>query len=532
MAAVGAHLVSAVRADAWTATAGEARLAVAAAVARGAGVVADPLTLTDRFAALQLALVETLLPTGGVPVVDAARWACLVFGLAAALLVWPILRGLRVSPAAAAAGVALAGVSLPALALHSGISAAAPAAAWLAAGAALAVHEHGRVAAGAVVVAALTAPLAGAVALALVAHLVLLGEVGRVRRYRVPVGVAVAVTALVVTVVSGAQAGTGPEVSTPIAVAGAVVGALLVLLAARVAAWLRPAVPGTLLLLAVAVLPGPSRATAALLAIPALAVALAVVAEQLTARVPGRTPLAVLLVVLVGPTVAAPALLPAAPARDPGLLTWLADTPAVIRADALDRVELLAAGVPAGRLREPADPSADGALVLVTDRPGAATTPCAAGSVVAVAARGTGGAPARVCRTDVDGATVAAEQPARSRLGAALAGNPSLALAGPAAAALRAGSVDPRLMLVLAAMTTAHRLAVADFPVVAHDAPGLPRRRAVLTGVDGTDPASSELLRAWLSGQQPPFVPTLVVPSGPDLVVGYPSPPPGGLLPR
>ncbi len=159
MFAIGAHLVSAVRAGAWTATAGEARLAVA--VARGAGVAADPLSLTDRFAALQLALVQTLLPTAGVPIVDAARWACLVFGLAAALLVWPILRGLRVSPAAAAAGVALAGVSLPALALHSGVSAAAPATAWLAAGAALAVHEHGRAAVVTVVVAALTAPLAG-----------------------------------------------------------------------------------------------------------------------------------------------------------------------------------------------------------------------------------------------------------------------------------------------------------------------------------------------------------------------------------
>ncbi len=336
--------------------------------------------------------------------------------------------------------------------------------------------------------------------------------------------------------VSGAPlAGTGPDVATPIVVAGTVVGALLALLASRVAAWLRPAVPGTVVLLAVALFPGPSRATAALLAVPVLAVALAVVAEQLTARYPSRAPLAVLLVVLVGPTVAAPALLPAVPTREPGLLAWLAaDTSpgSVIRADALDRAELLVDGVPAARLRGLTDPPVDGELVLVTDRPDAAPTPCAAGSVVAVVGRGTGGSPAQVCRTDGVGPAVAAEESARARLGTALAGNPSLSLAGPAAAALRDGSVDPRLMLVLAAMTTAHRVAVADFPVVADDAPGLPRRRAVLTGVDGTDPATSDLLRTWLSSQQPPFVPTLVVPAGPDLVVGYPSPPPGGLLPE
>ena len=49
---------------------------------------------------------------------------------------------------------------------------------------------------------------------------------------------------------------------------------------------------------------------------------------------------------------------------------------------------------------------------------------------------------------------------------------------------MRDGAVDPRLMLVLAAMSTAHRIAVADFPADPLDAPGLPRRRAVLTVVD------------------------------------------------
>lgn len=540
-AAVAAHVVAALRVDAWTATLGEARLAVAVAVARGAEVVADPLLPSDRFAALQLAVVQTVLPTGGAAVVDAARWACLLFGLVAALLVWPILRRLRVSTAATAVGVALAGVSLPALALHSGISAAAPAAAWLATAAALAAHERGRAAVVAVVVAVATAPLVAAAVLALVAHLVLARLVRRVGRYRLPVGVGAAVAAVVVAVPAvgwGPLAGVaGPDVSTPVAVAGAAVGLLLVLLAARVAGWLRPTLPATVLLLAVGLVPGPSRATAALLVVPVLAVALAVAVEQVTRRLGA---LVAVLVVLVGPTVAAPAALPGVPARGADLLAWLAtDTgPAVaVGADALDRAELLAAGLPAARLRGGTDPPVPGELWLVADRPdggrpAARPTRCADGSVVAATARDSGGAPAQVCRTDGGGPAVAAENAARARLGTALAGNPSLLLTAPAAATLRAGAVDPRLMLVLAALTTAHRLAVADFPAVALDAPDLPRRRAVLTAVDGTDPASSELLRTWLSGQQPPFVPTLVAPEGPNLVVGYPAPPPGGLLPE
>ncbi len=147
-------------------------------------------------------------------------------------------------------------------------------------------------------------------------------------------------------------------------------------------------------------------------------------------------------------------------------------------------------------------------------------------------ARGTGGAPGAVCRTDGAAESVAAESARRTRLGSALADNPSLQLSPAAAAALRAGEVDPRLILVLTGMSTAHRVAVDDFPTVELDSPALPRRQALLTLLDGNAPASSELLRNWLTAQQPPFVPSAIRPVGSALLVGYPAPPLSGLLPE
>ena len=62
------------RGDRFVATVGEARLAAATFAARGTELGDIALPSPDRFAARQLAVVETLLPTGDLPVVDAARW--------------------------------------------------------------------------------------------------------------------------------------------------------------------------------------------------------------------------------------------------------------------------------------------------------------------------------------------------------------------------------------------------------------------------------------------------------------------------
>lgn len=548
-AVVITHLAASVRVAAETATLGEMRFAVAMAVARGAGVVADPLPLTDRFAALQLAVVQTVLPVGGLPVVDAARWTVLLVGAATALLLWPVLRGLAVSAPAAAVGVALAGASTPALVLHSGIGAGAPACFWIVVAAALAVHGRGLAAVAAALVAVLTAPMASVVLLALLAHLVLDRTVHRTVRYRVPLAVGLGVAAVVAALLSVGAApwagAAGPEIGTTVAVTGVAVGLLLVLLAARAEPWLGAVFTSAAVVLVVGLVPGPSRAVALLLAVPAVAVSAAVLVGSLGERLGRRRAafatgsIAAALVVLLLVAGAGPLTRPVPSTGGPDLVAWLLSESvggAPIRADALDRAELLAAGIPAARLLDPDDPPAEGELVLVADRPsaglaGPGSSSCGEDAVVATTSRGTGGAPATVCRTDGGGATVTAERPARARLGASLADNPALTLAPPAEAALRTGAVDPRLMLVLAAMTTAHEIGVADFPAVDLDSPAIPRRRVLLDSVDGTDPAGSELLRTWLSAQQAPFVPALVEPDGAALLVGYPVPPPGGLLP-
>ena len=169
-----AHLAVAMRTDRFVATVGEARLAAATFAERGAEVGDIPLPAADRFAVRQLAVVETLLPTAGVPAIDAARWAALLLGFLSVVLLWPVLRDLAVGPAPSAVASALVGVVPPVVALHAGITAAAPAAMWLVAGrgarrtGAQATRSAAAVAAA---MAALTSPLAAAALLALAAHL-------------------------------------------------------------------------------------------------------------------------------------------------------------------------------------------------------------------------------------------------------------------------------------------------------------------------------------------------------------------------
>ena len=539
------HLRAALHLGAPVATLGEARLAVVTMVERGLDLAVDPLPLGDRLAAIQLAVTQLLLPLTGVPVIDSARWAGLALGALAGLLAWPVLRGLGVSAPAAAVGVGLLGATLPAVTLHAGIAAGAPAAVWLMIAAWFAVRQWGRAATVAALIAVLTAPLAGVALLAMAAHLVL-GRVVRVPdRWRLPLGglfglaalglAASAIGAGPLAAVAGPLIGTGP------ALAGVVGGLIVIGLAWRSADWLRPVLTAAVPLLLAAVPPGPSRATAALLAAPVLAVATGLVVDHLTERVPSRGPgvVALLLVVLV-PTSIALGHRPPAPAGADGLISWLTTEPrpgTAVRADDLDRAELLVAGFPAAQLRGPGDPPVPGELRLVAARPpdgwpGPDPGGCPGPTVVASTAHGTGGAPGVICRTDGGADPVAAESERRIRFGAALADNPALRLGPAAAAALRAGQVDPRLMLVLAAMTTAHRVAVDDFPAVELDAPDVPRRQALLTAIDGGAPASSELLRTWLNAQQPPFVPSSIRPSGSAVLVGYPAPPTGGLLPE
>jgi hypothetical protein len=539
--------------DQYVATVGEARFAAAAFAARGADFGAVPLPAADSFAVRQLAVVATLLPTGTAPVVDSARFAALALGFLSVVLLWPVLRLLGAGPVPSAVAAGLLGVVPPIVALHAGITAAAPAAVWLVGAAALIALARKQVVAAAVAagLAVLTAPLAAACLLALAAHLLHARVVGvhLPEPVRVPLSTALGVGALFT---AAAAAGNGPlaGIGGPVVGIGltlVVVGAGLVLAGL---AWtqhpeLRPALTPALLLLGVAVVPGAARSAALLLVLPFLAVIFAVLAEPVAASVPAprRTaaaavPLTALALALV---VGLLAVVNARPARPVSLAAWAGSElgpTAVLHADALDRAELLAGGVPAERLRDLDVPARPGELVMVTNRPtnGVPVRPlpqCVAIATLASVPRGAGGSPTAVCPVArVEPAMAAAEQAGRARFGSALARNPSIELQPAAAAALQAGIVDPRVVLMLADLASPRRLAIADFPVAAYEPPYALRRRVLLTAVDGM-PASGDpqpLLRTWLSSQQPPFVPSSVEVDGSGLLIAYPAPTPTGLL--
>jgi hypothetical protein len=543
----------ALRADQFVATAGEARLAAAAFEARGADVGTIVLPAADSFAVRQFAVVATLLPTGGASVVDAARFAALALGFVSVMLLWPVLRHLGAGPVPAAVAAGLVGVVPPIVALHAAITAAAPATAWLVLAATLIAIARRQVVFAAVAagLAVLTAPLAAACLLALVAHLLharVVG-VGLPEAARTPLSTALGVAALFT---AAAAAGNGPlaGVGGPavgIGVTVVLVGAGLVLVGL---AWMqhpemRPALSPALLLLAVAVVPGAARAAALLLVLPFLAVVFALLAEPVVAAVPetrrtatAALPLTALALALV---VGLLAVVNARPTPPVSLAAWANSElgpNAVLRADPLDRAELLADGVAAERLRDLSGPARSNELVMSTERPtnGVATQAvphCAAIATLASVPRGAGGSPTAVCpAAPVEPAAAAAEQAGRARFGSALARNPSLELQPAAAAALEAGIVDPRIVLMLADLASPRRLAVADFPVAPYEPPYALRRKVMLTAVDDL-PASGDpqpLLRSWLSSQQPPFVPGSIEVEGQALLIAYPAPTPAGLL--
>ena len=540
--------------DRYVATVGEARFAAAVFAARGGDIGGVALPASDGFAVRQLAVVATLLPSGDAPVVDVARFAALALGFLSVLLLWPVLRHLGAGPVPSAVAAGLLGVVPPVVALHAAITAAAPAAVWLVlAGALIAVARRQVVpAAVAAGLAVLTAPLAAAALLALAAHLVHVRVVGGALPRAARLGTTVvlglaAVGTAVAAAGNGPLAGVGgPAVGTAITVVLVGVGLALSGLTWAQLPELRPALSPVALLLLVAVVPGAGRPAALLLALPFLAVVFGVLAEPFAESVPeerrtavAAVPLTALALALV---VGLLTVANARPARPVSLAGWASTElgpAAVVHADPLDRAELLAAGVPPERLRGlDGAPARAGELIMVADRPtngvpGSRVPRCLAITTLASVPRGAGGAPTSVCPAErIAPAEAAAEQAGRARFGGALARNPSLDLQPAAAAALEAGIVDPRLVLMLADLASPRRLAIADFPVAPYEPPYALRRRVLITEIDGM-PASGDpqpLIRTFLSSQQPPFVPSSVEVDGPGLLIAYPAPTPPGLL--
>lgn len=553
LVAVGAHVVAGARLGDRAPSPGEADLAAAALAARGVPLGPVPLPLSDAFAAHQLGLVETVLPVGGLTVLGAARWAALVFGVLGVLLLWRLLHELVTGPAATTAALAVAGVAPLLPGLRGAVGAGAVAALWLLV-AAVCLSRAGRVtgvlAVLATVCAVASAPLAAALVLGLGAHAAAEGiapvRVGPRVRWAVAVLLgALAVLVAVLAAGGGPLAGTGgPLLGRGGTVAAAALAILLAALLARpVLRWLRPLLTPVVLLLVVLLVPGPGSGAAVFLVVPVVAVVVAVLVDEVVphrttgSAVPGPRTLVAAGALAVAVAVAVGVLVTVRPSppRDAAVADWVrSELPpgSRVRADALDRGELLVAGVPADLLA-PAGPDGAGDVVLRSARASAADVQpppaCDGGAVLAAAPE-----PGAVLCGDATQADAARDEaPQRVRLGGALSGNPALDLAPGAAALLREGRVDPRVMLVLTAMASARQLAIADFPAAPLAPDDALRRRVLLTAVDGlpVGSGSDELLAQWLSGQQPPFVPGSVLPTADGLLVTYPASPATGLLP-
>src|SRR3954469_10420925 len=116
------------------------------------------------------------------------------------------------------------------------------------------------------------------------------------------------------------------------------------------------------------------------------------------------------------------------------------------------------------------------------------------------------------------------ESSARAHAGEALQASARITFAPDAAAQLRAGRVDPRLIATIAALAALEPVRVAAFPEVPGEDPaGQPRRRVLLTG--GEDGAA-----AFYTGQRDLFRPSSVTRTGGGVLVTYPLFAPPGLL--
>lgn len=122
---------------------------------------------------------------------------------------------------------------------------------------------------------------------------------------------------------------------------------------------------------------------------------------------------------------------------------------------------------------------------------------------------------------------------ARTAAGSALLENPSLELSDQAADRLREGSVDARVVSLLAETAGTRALEVADFPAVPGEDGQLPRRTVLLTSVDGETPGSASgiALAAELERRTGQFAPGRIEVGEDELLVRFGVGLPSDLLP-
>jgi hypothetical protein len=129
---------------------------------------------------------------------------------------------------------------------------------------------------------------------------------------------------------------------------------------------------------------------------------------------------------------------------------------------------------------------------------------------------------------------LAADQLARIAAGRQLLGNRRISVSANARAALRSGEVDPRMLVVLAALAATVPVRIVAFDDSSPGAsPGVPLRGAEISpaGTGAVAKARLESILLFLGAQQSPFIPALSSLVGTSAVnVEYSAPSPLGLL--
>jgi hypothetical protein len=161
-------------------------------------------------------------------------------------------------------------------------------------------------------------------------------------------------------------------------------------------------------------------------------------------------------------------------------------------------------------------------------------------AIVGLVGRGDGdraqpgdGATAGATATAASGTTAGAAPAARATAQdvAGVLQNPRIAWSADARRTLTGEDVDARLLALVVALATDHRIAVAALPVVPGSPAGTPRRAVAISSVDGS-PVSVygplEQLTGWLYAQQPPYRPADVALQWSEEPVLLVTLPPGG----
>jgi hypothetical protein len=227
------------------------------------------------------------------------------------------------------------------------------------------------------------------------------------------------------------------------------------------------------------------------------------------------------------------------PART--VVSWVdtqLDPAYAVAADPATRTRLIDHGLPASRT-VPLDPAPTRPVVLVLPLDGDAVPPGSAGPTarsvpIADVPDGAGGRlEVRRAVPATDAVTRAAAD--RIRFGTALAANPRISLAPGARDRLLDGTVDPRLVVVLAGLGGTYPVGVSGWGAEPGATDDSARRSAVITTVNGlptAGPDGARLLRAWVDVQVPAYRPEVTGPQGEPLSLQFRAPAPLSPLTR